>query len=157
HGVMNTDNMSVLGLTIDYGPYGFLDDFDPHWTPNTTDAQGRRYRYANQSAIAQWNLERLADALRPLFTDIEPLREGLLAYVDRFNAEYRAMLAAKFGFAQFDVAHEALAQDGLNLLSDAEADHTLFFTALTDWVGDVPSDDEAAVATLGDIFYDGAK
>ena len=157
HGVMNTDNMSVLGLTIDYGPYGFLDEFDPHWTPNTTDAGGRRYRYANQPAIAQWNLERFADALRPLFADIEPLREGLGAYVDRFNAEYRAMLAAKFGFPGFDGAHEAIAQDGLALLSDAEGDHTLFFRALTEWTGEVPSDDAAAVAALGEMFYDAAK
>lgn len=157
HGVMNTDNMSVLGLTIDYGPYGFLDDFDPHWTPNTTDAGGRRYRYANQPAIAQWNLERFADALRPLFADIEPLREGLGAYVDRFNAEYRAMLATKFGFPDFGPAHEALAQEGLGLLSDAEGDHTLFFRALTDWQGEVPSDDAAAISALGDIFYDDAK
>jgi uncharacterized protein YdiU (UPF0061 family) len=60
HGVMNTDNMSILGLTIDYGPYGWLDDFDPHWTPNTTDASGRRYRFEHQPAIAQWNLAVLA-------------------------------------------------------------------------------------------------
>ncbi|HRQ78150.1 MAG TPA: YdiU family protein [Gemmatimonadaceae bacterium] len=157
HGVMNTDNMSVLGLTIDYGPYGFLDDFDPQWTPNTTDAGGRRYRYANQPAIAQWNLERFADALRPLFADIEPLREGLSAYVDGFNTEYRAMLASKFGFADFGAAHEALAQEGLALLSDAEGDYTLFFRALTDWQGAVPGDDAAAVAALGDLFYDPAK
>ncbi|MBX3133714.1 MAG: YdiU family protein [Gemmatimonadaceae bacterium] len=157
HGVMNTDNMSILGLTIDYGPYGFLDDFDPHWTPNTTDAMGRRYRYAQQPAIAQWNLERLADALQPLFADVEPLRAGLGAYVDRFNAEYRQMLAAKFGFAQFDAVHEELAQRGLALLNEAEGDHTLFFRALTDWTGEAPADDVAAIAALGDLFYDATK
>jgi uncharacterized protein YdiU (UPF0061 family) len=63
HGVMNTDNMSALGLTIDYGPYGFLEPFDPHWTPNTTDAGGRRYRYGAQPNIALWNVARLAEAL----------------------------------------------------------------------------------------------
>ena len=63
HGVMNTDNMSILGLTIDYGPYGWLEGFDPGWTPNTTDAEGRRYCYGNQPQIAQWNLVRLANAL----------------------------------------------------------------------------------------------
>ena len=69
HGVMNTDNMSILGLTIDYGPYGWLEGFDPEWTPNTTDAQGRRYRYGNQPQIAHWNLTRLASALpRPWTT-----------------------------------------------------------------------------------------
>lgn len=157
HGVMNTDNMSVLGLTIDYGPYGWLDDFDPHWTPNTTDAMGRRYRYAQQPAIAQWNLERLADALRPLFDDIEPLRAGLAAYVDRFNTEYRAMMAAKFGLPDFTADHEQLAQEGLALLQDAEGDYTLFFRALTDLGAPLPADDAAALATLGDIFYSDEK
>ena len=57
HGVMNTDNMSILGLTMDYGPYGWLEGFDLHWTPNTTDAQGRRYCFGNQPQIAQWNLD----------------------------------------------------------------------------------------------------
>src|SRR5690606_4054975 len=56
HGVMNTDNMSILGLTIDYGPYGWIDNFDPDWTPNTTDRQHRRYRFGAQPAIAHWNL-----------------------------------------------------------------------------------------------------
>ncbi len=157
HGVMNTDNMSILGLTIDYGPYGFLDDFDPHWTPNTTDAMGRRYRYSQQPAIAQWNLERLADALRPLFADIEPLKAGIEAYIAQFNAEYRAMLAAKFGFPAFDATHEAIAQEGLGILADVEGDHTLFFRALTDWQGAVPEADAATVAQLGDCFYDAAK
>ena len=69
HGVMNTDNMSILGLTIDYGPYGWLEGFDPNWTPNTTDAQGRRYCFGNQPNIAHWNLARLAGALAPLIED----------------------------------------------------------------------------------------
>jgi len=56
HGVMNTDNMSILGLTIDYGPYGWLENYDPNWTPNTTDAAERRYRFGNQPQIAFWNL-----------------------------------------------------------------------------------------------------
>ncbi len=71
HGVMNTDNMSILGLTIDYGPYGWLESFDPNWTPNTTDAAGRRYRYAAQPQIVQWNLLQLANSLVPLVDDTE--------------------------------------------------------------------------------------
>ncbi len=67
HGVMNTDNMSILGLTIDYGPYGWLEDYDPAWTPNTTDAGGRRYCFAQQPHIALWNLVQLANSLVPLF------------------------------------------------------------------------------------------
>ena len=157
HGVMNTDNMSVLGLTIDYGPYGFLDDFNPHWTPNTTDATGKRYRYSQQPAVAQWNLERFADALQPLFPDLEPLKAGIGAYVERFNAEYRAMLAAKFGFPTLDAERERLAQQGLGLLMEAEGDHTRFFRALTEWNGAVSDDDATAVAALGDVFYDEAK
>ncbi|HET7655553.1 MAG TPA: YdiU family protein, partial [Luteimonas sp.] len=72
HGVMNTDNMSILGLTIDYGPYGWIDDYDPDWTPNTTDAGGRRYRFGWQPRIAGWNLLQLANALAPLFEDPAP-------------------------------------------------------------------------------------
>ena len=72
HGVMNTDNLSVLGLTLDYGPYGWVEDFDPDWTPNTTDAQGRRYRFGTQPQVAYWNLGRLAQALSPLFGDAAP-------------------------------------------------------------------------------------
>ena len=66
HGVMNTDNMSILGLTIDYGPYGWLEGVDMMWTPNTTDAQGRRYCYGRQPQIGYWNLTRLAESLLPL-------------------------------------------------------------------------------------------
>ena len=74
HGVMNTDNMSILGLTIDYGPYGWIDDFDLDWTPNTTDAEGRRYRFGQQPQIAYWNLTRLANALAPVFESVDPLQ-----------------------------------------------------------------------------------
>jgi ATP-dependent exoDNAse (exonuclease V) beta subunit len=66
HGVMNTDNMSILGLTIDYGPYGWLEAYDPDWTPNITDASGRRYRFGHQPQVGQWNLAQLARALAPL-------------------------------------------------------------------------------------------
>ncbi len=154
HGVMNTDNMSILGLTIDYGPYGWLEDFDPHWTPNTTDAVGRRYRYAQQPAVAQWNLERLADALRPLFASVEPLEAGLEEFVRVFNEGYHAMLADKFGVAGLDdAADESLVQEGLALLQRSEADYTLFFRGLTDWSGAVDANDALAVGALGDVFY----
>ncbi|NWG88065.1 MAG: YdiU family protein, partial [Hydrogenophilaceae bacterium] len=77
HGVMNTDNMSILGLTIDYGPYGWIDNYDPDWTPNTTDAEGRRYRFGHQPQIAHWNLSRLAESLVPVFPSLDPLHHGL--------------------------------------------------------------------------------
>ena len=85
HGVMNTDNMSILGLTIDYGPYGWVDDFDPSWTPNTTDASGRRYCFGRQPEIARWNLERLAEALAV----IEPDHDGLGLGLTRYDASQR--------------------------------------------------------------------
>jgi uncharacterized protein YdiU (UPF0061 family) len=157
HGVMNTDNMSILGLTIDYGPYGWLDDFDPHWTPNTTDAGGRRYRYAHQPAIAQWNLERLADALQPLFDGTDALLAGLERYVDVFNAEYRSMLATKFGLPTTDGEDEQLAVEGLTLLEEGTVDYTLFFRALGDLPDQLPAAHEPLLALLGDVFYDDAK
>jgi uncharacterized protein YdiU (UPF0061 family) len=75
HGVMNTDNMSALGLTIDYGPYGWLEPYDPTWTPNTTDAGQGRYRFGNQPGIAMWNLGCLGSALFPLIKNEERLHE----------------------------------------------------------------------------------
>ena len=76
HGVMNTDNMSILGLTIDYGPYGWIEPFDLDWTPNITDASGRRYRFGNQPQVAQWNLAQLARAFVPLVPDPGAARRG---------------------------------------------------------------------------------
>ena len=102
HGVMNTDNMSILGLTIDYGPYGWLEGYDPQWTPNTTDAQTRRYAYGNQPQIAHWNLARLAEALLPLVPDKGAVEEGLTLYAETFNSAWQRALAHKLGFAALD-------------------------------------------------------
>jgi len=157
HGVMNTDNMSILGLTIDYGPYGVLDDFDPGWTPNTTDAHGRRYAYGRQPAIAQWNLERLAEALQPVMGNDADLVAGLDHYAATFNAAYTAMLASKFGLASFEGADRDIATEGLSLLERGGLDHTRTFRALADYAGEVPTDDDAAVALLGDVWYDEAS
>ena len=152
HGVMNTDNMSILGLTIDYGPYGWLDNFDPTWTPNTTDAAGRRYRFAQQPAIAQWNLMRLADALRSV---CEPA--ALQAGLDRFHAvytvEYDVMTAAKFGFVSPDVERRAVMRDGFALLYEVNVDYTLFFRALSE-IPDALLADTSTLLLLGDVFYD---
>ena len=157
HGVMNTDNMSILGLTIDYGPYGWLDDFDPTWTPNTTDAGGRRYRFGQQPAVAQWNLMRLAEAVRPVFDTEQPLHEALERYATVYADEYHAMQAAKLGFAALGDAEQALAGEAYQLLYDAEVDYTLFFRALGDVPAQLPDGDDALVALLGDVFYDPAK
>ncbi|HKG92035.1 MAG TPA: YdiU family protein [Gemmatimonadaceae bacterium] len=161
HGVMNTDNMSILGLTIDYGPYGWLDDFDPTWTPNTTDAAGRRYRFGQQPAIAQWNLVRLAEAVSPLFASAEPLQAALDRYAAVFAAEYEAMLAAKFGFREQGEEERAIAGDALRLLYEADVDYTLFFRALGDLPDVLPDPSlrsgqasDSLTGLLGDVFYD---
>ncbi len=157
HGVLNTDNMSVLGLTIDYGPYGWLDNFDPHWTPNTTDAGGRRYRFAQQPAVAQWNLERLADALHPLFDDDAPLQRALQRYAQVYSAQYGLMMAAKFGLTEWGRDEVAIVDDGLALLYAAEIDYTRFFRALGELGDSLPNDDVTLVEAMGDVFYDEAK
>jgi len=122
--------MSILGLTIDYGPYGWLEGYDAHWTPNTTDAQGRRYAYGNQPAIAQWNLAKLAEALLPLIPK-EELERGLAIYADTFNRGWPQALAHKLGLAALDrPGDDALTGDLFSLLGEAETDFTLFFRHL---------------------------
>ncbi len=153
HGVMNTDNMSILGLTIDYGPYGWLEGYDPQWTPNTTDAQGRRYSYGNQPQIALWNLARLGGALLPLVGDREPLQEGLEHFRERFEVTHRTMLAEKLGLAALGrEGDERLLDDLFALLAAVETDFTLFFRGLAR----VPlrGSDEERLGALRDAFFD---
>lgn len=131
HGVMNTDNMSIAGLTIDYGPYGWLEDFDPSWTPNTTDAAGRRYCFGKQPQIALWNLVQLANALFPVFGTADGLQAGVDAYTNHFNDRFIAMMAARIGLShqQGDDAAE-LANELPDLLQEVETDMTIFYRAL---------------------------
>ena len=131
HGVMNTDNMSILGLTIDYGPYGWLEGYDPAWTPNTTDLPGRRYAYGRQPDIAAWNLARLANALHPLIEDVQALQHGLEVYAATFTTTWRAMLAEKLGLTTLDrEGDEVLIRDLFGALQQTETDMTLFFRGL---------------------------
>jgi uncharacterized protein YdiU (UPF0061 family) len=149
HGVMNTDNMSVLGVTIDYGPYGWLEGYDPQWTPNTTDAHTRRYAYGNQPQIAQWNLARFAEALLPLVGDKTPLEEGLSLYAETFNQGWRRAIAQKLGLAALDQpGDDELVSDLFSLLYQFETDFTIFFRNLAR----VPLDSVDG-AVLDDAFY----
>jgi serine/tyrosine/threonine adenylyltransferase len=157
HGVMNTDNMSALGLTIDYGPYGFLEPFDPHWTPNTTDAGGRRYRYGAQPNIALWNVARLAEALHPLLAQkleeqpaLDRLSECMAQAASRMQDSMRQMFAQKFGLS-LTPSDDSFLAEGLGHLEATSADHTLFFRALCG-VAEAPSD-ERLVAALGNVWY----
>jgi uncharacterized protein YdiU (UPF0061 family) len=130
HGVMNTDNMSILGLTIDYGPYGWVDNFDPGWTPNTTDASSRRYCFARQPAIARWNLERLADALAMLTPKPDALGEALERYDEVYATEFCTAFAAKLGFRHWLHDDVDLLEDLFELMHRAEIDMTEFFRSL---------------------------
>ena len=156
HGVMNTDNMSILGLTIDYGPYGWLEGYDPRWTPNTTDAQGRRYCYGNQPNIGQWNIVRLANALYPLIGEKEPLEAGIGMFVDTFESASARMLCGKLGLSTLDrEGDDQLVGDLYALLGQTETDVTLFFRGLgtvrTQDAGAL--DDTTLVAPLAAAFY----
>ena len=104
HGVMNTDNLSTLGLTIDYGPYGWIDNFDADWTPNTTDAQRRRYRFGQQPNVAWWNLSRLAGALAPLFRQHRSAAGGTRSLRQRRTACRRPRATSRRNWAWANAA-----------------------------------------------------
>ncbi len=154
HGVMNTDNMSILGLTIDYGPYGWLEGYDLQWTPNTTDAQGRRYCYGNQPGIAQWNLVRLANAIYPLINDKAPLEQGLALFAETFEAASGRMLAGKLGLVSLDrEGDDALLGELFQLLETVETDVTLFYRGLAAVPVDEAATDGALIKPLTRAFY----
>jgi uncharacterized protein YdiU (UPF0061 family) len=149
---MNTDNMSILGLTIDYGPYGWIDAFDPDWTPNTTDIQRRRYRFGQQAQIAYWNLSRLAQALAPAYPSAEPLQDGLRRYAETFVDADCENIAGKLGLDGCTEDDIALMQTLYGLLHAAEVDMTLFFRGLADVDIETP-----ALTPLRNSFYDQEK
>ena len=148
HGVMNTDNMSILGLTIDYGPYGWLEPFELDWTPNITDAAGRRYRFGNQPAVAHWNLAQLARALAPVAGDLEPLRKSLDAFPTLFSSLYRHTMLRKLGLIG---RRETAAEDEElltvlgTLLVEVSADYPRFFRSL--------AEPRPSIESLREAFY----
>lgn len=133
HGVMNTDNMSVLGLTIDYGPFSMLDEFDLNFTPNTTDLPGRRYAFGRQPQISQWNLWQLSNALFPLLNDAEFLEQTLEDYSTRFWVKHDRMMASKFGFSDVLDGDGEFFTDWQQVMTNLQLDYTLFFTALEEY------------------------
>ena len=157
HGVMNTDNMSILGLTIDYGPYGWLEDYDPGWTPNTTDASGKRYRFGNQPLVAHWNLYQLGNAILPLVDKTEPLQDGLDVYLKETESGSNRMMAAKLGLSEYDDnTDDSLKNELFEILTLVETDMTIFYRKLANIPVEECSDD-TLFAILRDAYYSPEK
>ncbi|MGK0413000.1 MAG: hypothetical protein ACJA1B_001202 [Polaribacter sp.] len=149
HGVMNTDNMSILGLTIDFGPYGWLEGFDFGWTPNTTDRQHKRYRYGNQPNIGLWNLYQLANALYPLIEEVAPLNAILEQYKIDFELQSLQMMKSKLGLYTSDENDAKLMQNLEDTLQLVETDMTIFFRSLSNF-----TDAESGFQLIKKSFYD---
>jgi uncharacterized protein YdiU (UPF0061 family) len=155
HGVMNTDNMSILGLTLDYGPFGFMEAFDPGHICNHSDHQGR-YSYRNQPHVAQWNLYRLADALLPLIGR-PALAQAAVDdhYGAAFEAKFEALMCAKLGFRHACADDEAFIGETFGFLQQHRPDFTQFFRALSQLPAEVDRDNAARLdAPLRDLFID---
>ena len=161
HGVMNTDNMSILGLTIDYGPFQFLDAFDPGHICNHSDNQGR-YAFNRQPQVAYWNLYCLGQALLPLIGDEELTIAALESYKTVFPAAYATQMLRKLGLP--DDAPGTAAGEGrfaqivnplLQILADNKVDYTIFFTRLTEAVTQA-KDGQPDLEPLRDIILDRA-
>jgi uncharacterized protein YdiU (UPF0061 family) len=151
HGVMNTDNMSILGLTIDYGPFGFLDAFDPGHICNHSDHQGR-YAWARQPNVAFWNLHALAQALMPLIGEHETALAALEPYKTAFPQAMLAAFRAKLGLATEAAEDQQLSDDLLRLMAQDRADFTITFRRLAGF----STAEGAANAAQRDLFIDRA-
>lgn len=149
HGVMNTDNMSILGITLDYGPFGFMEAFNPEEICNHSDTQGR-YAFHMQPRIGQWNCHALAQALLPLIGDVELTQAALAVYVPRFEARYLQLLRAKFGVSTEDMHDQALFEDFFDILHASHADYTISFRTLAK----ISASDAASDEPLRDLFID---
>lgn len=148
HGVLNTDNMCITGETIDYGPYGFLDAYDPSWTPNTSDAQHRRYRYENQPNIVLWNLLKLANALYPLCKDAKAFETILNRFKLQFEQQMIQKNKLKLGLYTEAVTDESMIESLFNLMFESKADFTLTFRKLSDL-----DRSQLTFESIKDVFY----
>jgi uncharacterized protein YdiU (UPF0061 family) len=165
HGVMNTDNLSILGLTIDYGPFGFLDAFDPAHVCNHSDHQGR-YAYARQPGIAWWNLHALAQAIVPLLEGdeeaaAEALADAIEPFKEEFGASIQRALRAKLGLASEQDGDMALIDDLLRLMAQERTDYTIAMRrfgefASAEGADNTPGAEGAANTHLRDLFIDRA-
>ena len=163
HGVMNTDNMSVLGLTIDYGPYGWVDDYDPGWTPNTTDASADAIA-RRAASVAAWNLGRLAASLFAITQRSEPLQAALEGYWHTLERGLLDAYADKLGLDALRLdpnASEAEVLDAANvvnelmeLLTETPTDMTIFFRGLSTVPTAEDAGDRALLAPLEDAYYE---
>jgi len=155
HGVMNTDNMSIIGETIDYGPYGWVDNFDLNWTPNTTDEFEKRYRFGWQARISEWNLLQLANTILPLIADTQPLQAIMDSYSHNYQHKWCTMMAAKLGFKDYQGQSDLdLFQSLEKLLSTVETDMTLFYRLLAKLPNNLNSESHSPWLTiLAPCFY----
>jgi uncharacterized protein YdiU (UPF0061 family) len=138
HGVMNTDNMSILGLTIDYGPFGFMEAFDADHICNHTD-QGGRYSYANQPQVGHWNCYALGQALLPLIGDVDDAQGALAAYQPEFERTLDGLLHAKLGLRTVHDDDRALFDAMFKLMQAGGVDFTRFFRGLGNLAGTLPA------------------
>jgi uncharacterized protein YdiU (UPF0061 family) len=152
HGVMNTDNMSILGLTIDYGPYSFLDDYDPNFTPNTTDLPGRRYAFGKQAYIAYWNLGCLASALTPLLGETTQLVSVLETYEDMYWPKYYTMMGNKLGLDTIREEDYHLIEELEKSLATIKPDMTIFYQLLMELPA-IIENTESAINHFKESFY----
>lgn len=146
HGVMNSDNMSILGITFDFGPFAFLDDFDAQHICNHSDDAGR-YSFSNQVPIAHWNLSALAQALTPLIT-VDTLRESLGLFLPLYQAHYLDLMRRRLGLTRADEHDQQLVERLLQLMQGSAVDYNLFLRRLGEQAP------ELAVATLREDFVD---
>ena len=152
HGVMNTDNMSILGLTLDYGPFGFMEAFDPQHICNHTDEQGR-YSYQMQPTMGHWNCHALAQAMLPLIGSIDETQEAIADYSHFYEEKYSQLMHQKFGLSDIMEDDHALFDSFLALMQQNSADFTLAFRQL----GNICQENDSADNYLRDLFIDRAS
>ncbi|KAJ0961700.1 hypothetical protein J5N97_000019 [Dioscorea zingiberensis] len=155
HGVLNTDNMSILGLTIDYGPFGFLDAFDPSYTPNTTDLPGRRYCFANQPDIGLWNIAQFTTALLAAnLISKDEANYTMERYGNKFMDEYQSIMTRKLGLPKYN---KQLIGKLLNNMAVDKVDYTNFFRALSNIKADTTIPESELLVPLKAVLLDIGK